>query len=101
MIARASSNRPIYRYEVKATGISGGPLPNRWMRDGGGARCRRVPEEGVLVRSITITISKFDYNPSSRKWDRPGELPDGVTSPVEVGNVPEYPVGEKCKTPRT
>jgi hypothetical protein len=58
-----------------------------------------VPAEKRLVRTITMTISEFKYNPDSRKWDRRVAGPN----PGPIANVPDYPegYGEPCTpTPR-
>ncbi len=88
LIARGSSRKPIFKYSVRASGRAARRPPKRTIRAENDA-CRRVPEEKELKRTITITINKYGFNDSTKKWDRDMPAP----SPAPINNVPDYPAG--------
>jgi phage-related protein len=95
VVARASSRRPVFKYDVNMTGKGGGTTPKRKVRHGKGFVCAKIPAEAKLYRTINIKVEKFGYNPQSKKWDRKMSAPN----PGAIQNVPPYPPGykEPCK----
>jgi phage-related protein len=95
--AKSDSPKPIFDYRVRAHGRPSGLPPRRLIEEGDDEKCTRVSAERRLFSTISISISAYGYNKSSKKWDRAVSLPAGA-SPGDVANVPPWPTGrgEPC-----
>jgi hypothetical protein len=85
---KKKKNRPVYEYEVKGQGVSGGNPPKRWI---GGTNVD-VPEEKLLHNKIVVNVTRLHYNDQTGKWDQ-----RQTTKSHPYDNVPEYPPGYKDK----
>ena len=100
--ATESSSKPVFTYDVSALGTAGTKPPLRkraFMKDGDRV-CETIPAESRLHKTITISIDAYGYNPASHKWNRPVALPKGAKATQNIPNVPPFPIGQPCPTPK-
>jgi hypothetical protein len=99
--ATTSSSKPVFNYDVTATGTAAnGKLRERTFTKDADRVCETVTAERKLYKTITISIDAYGYNPASHKWNRPAALPPGARATQNIPNVPPFPLGQPCPKPK-
>jgi hypothetical protein len=90
-LLKRRKGKPVLRYEVTTGSPNPAKLPVRSIE----GKCRKVDEEARMVRSVTVRVLEYQFQPATGAWRNPKPL----ISTGAIKNVPSYPAGynEPCK----